>query len=261
MSDSRAYTRREFFAAGSAAAMLAAAPAIAKSAGQGTRDATRKFFPDGRVHPFAGNTVVCHLDQQGERSLPFDTMLDIYREVPGKSYADKLALLPPSSYHVTLFGGATDANREPGQWPRDVPANAPIAECNRIVGERLRKARIAPLSEIRMKVDRSDSGYDENTLRMPLVPYDEAEAEKLSIFRDRLAEVVGVRSPNHEQYQFHVTIGYLMRPFNRRELRDALADMAKWKARMASRSPVIELGKPEYCTFDDMFAFKRQFFL
>lgn len=261
MSDSRAFARREFFAVGGAAAMLAAVPAIAKSAGQATRDAARKFFPDGRVHPFAGNTVVCHLDQQGPRSLPFDAMLDIYREIPGKSYADKLSLLPPSSYHVTLFGGATDANREPGQWPRGVLPTASIAECNRIVGERLREARITPLSKIRMTVDPTDSGYDENTLRMPLVPYDEGEAAKLGIFRDTLAEVVGVRSPNHENYQFHVTIGYLIRPFDRHELRDALADMAKWKDRMASTSPIIELGRPEYCIFDDMFAFKRQFFL
>ena len=261
MSESRAYARREFFSVGGAAAMLAAAPAIAKSTGLETRDATRKFFPDGRVHPFAGNTVVCHLDQQGPRSLPFEVMLDIYREIPGKRYADKITLLPPSSYHATLFGGATDANREPGQWPQGIPANASIAECNRIVGERLRAARIAPLSEIRMKVDPADPGYDENTLRMPLVPHDEAEARKLGAFRDTLAEVVGVRSPNHEKYQFHVTIGYLIRPFDRRELRDALADMATWKDRMASRSPIIELGRPEYCTFDDMFAFKRQFFL
>jgi hypothetical protein len=261
MTDSRAFARREFFAAGGAAALLAAAPAMAKPAGKDERDATRKFFPDGRVHPFAGNTVVCHLDQQGPRSLPFDTMLDIYREMPVKSYANKVALLPPSSYHMTLFGGATDANRQPGQWPQGVPANASIAECNRIVGERLQQAKLASPSLIRMKVDVADSGYDGNTLRMPLVPYDDAEAAMLNALRDRMSEAVGVRSPTHEEYQFHITIGYLIRPFGRRELRDALADMGAWKARMASLSPVIEFGRPEYCTFDDMFAFKRQFFL
>ncbi|WP_082662734.1 MULTISPECIES: DUF1868 domain-containing protein [unclassified Sphingopyxis] len=260
MSDSRAYPRREFFAAGAAAALLAAAPAMAKPASN-ERDATRKFFPDGRVHPFAGNTIICHLDQQGPRSSPFDTMLDIYRELPGRNYARKLALLPPSSYHMTLFGGATDANRAPGQWPRDVPADASIAECNRIVGERLRTGPVASPAEIRMKVDTSDSGYDGNTLRIPLAPRDAAEAETLSALRDSWSDVVGVRSPRHDEYQFHITIGYLIRPLSPRETRDALADMASWKARMTSRSPIIEFGRPEYCTFDDMFAFKRQFFL
>lgn len=260
MTDRRAYPRRDFLAAGGAAALLAAAPAMAKPTSN-ERDGTRKFFPDGRVHPFAGNTVVCHLDQQGPRSLPFDTMLDIYREMPGKRYAAKLALLPPSSYHMTLFGGATDANRAPGQWPRDVPADASIAECNRIVGERLRAAPVASPAEIRMKVDTSDSGYDGNTLRIPLAPRDEAEAEMLRVLRDSWSDVVGVRSPTNDEYQFHITIGYLIRPFSARETSDALADMASWKARMASRSPIIEFGRPEYCTFADMFAFKRQFFL
>ena len=253
--------RRDLFAAGGAAAMLAAAPALARAAKREPGDAARKFFPDGRVHPFAGNTVLSHLDQQGPQSRPFEVMLDAYRTVPGRSYADKMTLLPPSSYHVTLFGCATDANRAPGQWPRGVPVDASIAECSQIIGDRLRSAEIAPIVPIRMRVDRDDSGYDGNTLRMPLAPVDPAEGERLAAFRNRLADVVGLRSPGHDRYQYHITLGYVVRPFDSVELRDALADMARWKDRLASLCPVIALGAPEYCTFDDMFAFQRQFYL
>lgn len=88
-----------------------------------------------------------------------------------------------------------------------------------------------------------------------------AEAEALGALRDSWSDVVGVRSPRHDEYRFHITIGYLIRPLGSREIRDALVDMASWKARMTRRSPIIEFGRPKYCTFDDMFTFKRQFFL
>jgi len=36
-----------------------------------------KFDASGGVRPFAGNTVICHLDQQGENTAAFDTLLEI----------------------------------------------------------------------------------------------------------------------------------------------------------------------------------------
>lgn len=252
--------RRDLFAAGGAALLFTATPAVARIA-PAVEGTGRKFFPDGRVHPFAGNTIVCHLDQQGPNSASFNQLLNYYRQFPVKSYFDKIAPLPPSSYHMTVFGGANNTDRGADKWPSGISPAVSMEECNRVVGERVTAAAVGPVSPISMRVDPADSGYDGNTLRIPLLPADEAEAQKLRNLRDRLSSAIGIRSPKHESYQFHITLGYLLRTFSRNELRDAEQDMRRWKAELATRVPVIELGQPEYCIFEDMFAFHRQFFI
>lgn len=91
-------------------AVAPTAPSLAK-ASPFPPDVGSKFDADGRVRPFAGNTVVCHLPQQGEHADAFEAMLDIYREAPSHPFMRKVALLPPSSYHMTVMGGANDTPR------------------------------------------------------------------------------------------------------------------------------------------------------
>ena len=226
-----------------------------------SKDTLRKFFANGQVAPFHGNTILCHLDQQGLNSGTFDALLDIYREVPATSFADKLTLLPPSSYHMTIFVGANDPIRTPGLWPNGVALDAPMAECSRIMAERLQSASIGVVAPIRMRVDTSPPRPDTNPLTIRLLPLDDAEDRKLRQLRDRLSEILGIRALDHERYRFHVTIAYKIRKLDRAEHRDFLSRLADWQAMVSERSPVITLGQPEFCILDDMFAFHRQFYL
>ncbi len=235
----------------------------ASAAPQGvkTTDGAAKFYPDGRVHPFAGSTVVCHLPQQGSDSRTFNEMLDIYREAPWRPYGRRIAFLPPSSYHMTIIGGATDFGREEGKWPTGIPREVPISDCNRIVGERIRSASIERLCAIRMKVDATDTGYDGNTIRIPLEPVDAEEFDRIEEFRRSLARAIGIPEPAPGTYQFHMTLGYMLGDMTAGELQAVLSDLASWKERIMAATPVIRFGTPEYCTFQDMFAFERQFFV
>lgn len=258
-------SRRSFVASVAAAAPLAiaggAVPAAAVQVTDAPPDIGRKFHPDGRVRAFAGNTIVCHLDQQGARSAAFDALLDFYRQAPARGYMRKVTALPPSSYHMTIYGGATDADRRLGRWPVGVAPDATIEECNRIVAARLRGLDIASPDMIGMRIDGDDPGYDGNTLRLPLVPATEADAAALRVVRDRLADVLGTRATNHDRYAFHVTLGYLVSAFTTGERDRALADMRALKALVTARAGGVEVGRSEYCVFEDMFAFKRQFYL
>src|SRR3546814_17263670 len=47
-------------------------------------DVGSKFYADGRVHPFPGNTVICHVPQQGEHSGCFNALVDLHREAPAQ---------------------------------------------------------------------------------------------------------------------------------------------------------------------------------
>ena len=261
-----AQSRRNILGLTAAAAVTTAMPRIASAASAAsmsakTTEGAAKFYPDGRVHPFAGNTVVCHLPQQGDESRAFNEMLDIYREAPWRPYGRRIAFLPPSSYHMTIIGGATDFGREEGKWPLDVPRDVPISECNRIVGERIRSASIERLCTIRMQVDAADTGYDGNTIRIPLEPVDADEFDRIEEFRRSLARAIRIPEPAPGTYQFHMTLGYLLGELAAVELQAVLADLTSWKERIIAAAPVIRFGTPEYCTFEDMFAFERQFFV
>jgi hypothetical protein len=222
-------------------------------------DVNRKFYPDGRVMPFAGNTIICHADQQGDRSAYFYALLDIYREAQGLDFMRKVTLLPPSSYHMTLFGGANDKGRKPGLWPSFVPLDASMEACNQAVAERLKNFQLDCELPLRMKVDPAPPSEKPFTLR--LLPVDAAEAAKLKRLRDRLSEVLGIREPGHDSYRFHTTLGYALRWLTSEENEQFQALMKKWRTSVAERCPVITFGAPEYCLLDDMYAFRRQFFL
>ncbi|MBC2663505.1 DUF1868 domain-containing protein [Novosphingobium flavum] len=174
-------------AAGAGALALAPNPAFATPP---PRDVGRKFSSDGRVIPFRGNTIICHLDQQGPNSAPFEALLDIYRQLPSRKFARKITLLPPSSYHMTIFGGANDPERKPGAWPASIPLNAPIEECTRIIGERIKAANIGNVAPIRMRVDTSPPSSGENPMTIRLLPVDAAEDARLRALRNRLSELM-----------------------------------------------------------------------
>ena len=224
-------------------------------------DVFSKFLPDGRPLRFAGNTIICHLDQQGERSAAFDAFLDIYREVPALPFARKVAWLPPSSYHTTIFGGANDRPRLKASWPADLPLDLPIADCDRVLGERLKGFALDHAPPIRLKVDLEQLQDPARPLTLLLLPVDAAEEARLRGLRDRLSRLLAIRSPNHDAYRFHVSLGYPIAWFTEGEASLFQATWRRWAGAVASKSPVINLGAPEYCLFDDMFAFHRQFYL
>ncbi|MFL7979353.1 DUF1868 domain-containing protein, partial [Xanthomonas vasicola] len=88
-------SRRHLMAAAGTSLLASGIPALAKT--PPPSDVGRKFLRSRRPMPFAGNTFVGHLEQQGDGYDSFDRVLNIYRELPEQRFANKFALLPPSS--------------------------------------------------------------------------------------------------------------------------------------------------------------------
>ncbi|WP_294211848.1 DUF1868 domain-containing protein [uncultured Sphingomonas sp.] len=247
---------------GSGLALAGLAAARGGAADRLPPDVGRKFAADGRVLPFAGNTIICHLPQQGAGSEAFDALLDIYRALPGEPWARKVTALPPSSYHMTIFGTANDKARRYPLWPAGLPLDMPMADCDRILGERLRAFRLGDeAGPYRMRVNLEPPPASETPLTVRLLPADDAMEARLRRLRDRLAEVTGIREPDHDRYRFHITLAYQVAPLTPQEDDAWRRSLAAWKVMIARRAPIITLGNPEYCLLKDMFAFKRQFFL
>lgn len=205
-----------------------------------------KFHRDGRAKPYAGNTVIARLPPDG---WLVRGMAEIRAEAARTSFAGRLALLPVASYHMTLFGGADDQKRTPDLWPKGVPLDASMAVCDEIVGDRLKAVTCAPPYRLRIGLEKPIQPF-----RFELTPVDADEDMRLRNLRDRLSAAMGIRKSNHEAYGFHTQMGYLLEPFMTQE--QAAFDMASetWRARLEGQ--ILELGAPDYCTFDDMLAFR-----
>ena len=222
-------------------------------------DVGRKFTPDGRIRAFAGNTVICHLPQQGPGSRAFDGFLDVYRDLATRRFAQKMALLPTSSYHMTIFSGANDQNRQPGAWPAAVPLDAPMGACDRWIAERLRGFPLKTGLPIRMKVSDAAPQPAAGSIQIRLEPADAGEERKLRGLRDRLAEALTIRAVDHHAYKFHVSLAYLIQWLTPEEEANYVEAYSAWLDLLREAAPIIELGAPEFCTFRDMFAFKTEF--
>ncbi|MFV3126674.1 DUF1868 domain-containing protein [Niveispirillum sp. KHB5.9] len=252
--------RRHLMALGAAAGAGVLVPAMAREtdgARRPTAEVGRKFQADGRVGSFHGNTIVCHIPQQGENAACFNALLDIYRDLPARPFATNIAALPPSSYHMTLFDGANETARVAGLWPPGLALDSPIEECHRAVGRRLEGFTLDTPLPIRMRVDMEGAGMGGNALAIPLTPIDDAENARLRHLRDRLSAATGIRSPRHDQYRFHISLAYVLWELSAAQAGAVREAMRDWMAMVAAASPVITLGAPEFCTFKDMFAFNR----
>lgn len=243
-------SRRHFLAAG---ALAATAPAFA--AGPLPHDVGRKFNADGTVRPFGGNTFIGHIAQQGAGFELFDALLSIYRECPAHGFARKIALTPPSSYHVTVFGGLNDEDQGRPRWPRGLPAGMTVDAVTqrwlRLLQARPRSA--APPLEFAFA---RPAAMVDGAPHLPLQPANDATAARLVAIRDDLSALTGIRDKDHARYQYHMTFGYIFQLLSDSEAQDLLAATADWVDRLAAHGRTIAIPAVQFCSLRDMYAFR-----
>ncbi len=202
----------------------------------GTRyDRTGAFLPE------AGNTVVCHLVAGSATEAVLTEARVRYR---GMADAASLAFTPIESYHMTLFQGVIEGRRNYPYWPADMASDLPIAETTRQFTQRLERFPVLP-------------GFNvEATMALPTGLIVEgvtpADRHAMAAWRDAFAEAFGYRHPDHDGYQFHITMAYMIDwlddaalPGWQAMLNDVLEDIRR-------RAPVLELRAPAFCSFEDM---------
>lgn len=218
------------------------------------RDTRLKFNPDGSRRAFAGNTLICHLPQQSQIR---DAVTELGEAIRSSSFAHKLAVLPSDSYHLTILGGLNDGDRNRVEWPKDIPITTSISECNRIVGQRFAQFKAHEELPLRFRLDKERTQAPQLASGLQLVPADPNEKLKLSRLRNQLADdVFRYRARNHETFGFHISLAYQMRGFTSEEKREYENILQLHIPIIESAAPVIELGVPEFCTFEDMYRFE-----
>jgi hypothetical protein len=218
-------------------------------------DGAPKFNADGSVAYWPGNTIICHIDR---RSAPYMALLDMHAALMRSGVTQRLAVLPPASYHMTVFEGIAYAQRHK-YYPADLPSDASIAACNAYMLEKLRHFDLGCVLPLRMR----PLPLSEQTNRSAiwLEPADSAENRKLRDLRDRLAARLQLKAPNHDSYRFHISLNYITSPMDEAEQARFARVRTAILGDFIARVPLVELGRPELTFFDDMFEFRQQLYL
>ncbi|KAK3672757.1 hypothetical protein LTR78_007343 [Recurvomyces mirabilis] len=197
-----------------------------------------KFDLVGNVQPFAGNTIICPL-------------ANTFEELKQSRLSHLYTLLPPSSWHMTVFEGVVDSRRGKGQWPSDIAANASLAECIENFKKKLADFDLATDLPFHVKTAAIEFAGSLSGIRATLEPIPKDE-KQLRGLRDRLSDSLKIRSKKHDTYGFHLSIAYMLR-FPTDEQQTELREIFERYFEMVPKQTALE--PPEFCTFEDMFAY------
>lgn len=157
----------------------------------------QKFNEDGTFRWFPGNTMICDLSHHRNVMKAIRLIHERYKSLP---FASKFVCMPHDSIHMTVFEFVCHFNRDKSHWSAMLELDAPIEETDRFFAERL--ADVEMPDNFTMKLDSVGSGG------LLLSPADQAIAACLREFRDRVGQATGVKFPNHDTYEYHISHSY-----------------------------------------------------
>lgn len=205
-----------------------------------------RYDTSGRFLTERGNTVVCHLVAGSESAAAILEARTRYTTMPG---ADKLAFTAPASLHMTLFQGIIETRRALPYWPGDVPVETPVDDMTGIFMDRLAHFRAGQAFAVEVK--------HATPLGLVVDGVSDGDRAVLRDWRNRLADLLGYRHPDHETYAFHITFAYMIERFDDAMLSAWIPFLEEVAADIRRRAPVIELRAPAFCAFDDMNHFEE----
>jgi hypothetical protein len=164
-----------------------------------TKAVGRKFNADGAVRRFPGNSIICPISPEDDL---YHVLVDVQESLKQLTFSNKYALLPPSSFHMTVMDLICDQVREADKWSDHLPLNASLARTDQYFIDQT-ESMVFPTQFQLHFTELSRTGVS-----LYFKPADASQAQSLSEFRDAIAVATGVRHPNHQTYRFHVSIAY-----------------------------------------------------
>ena len=207
----------------------------------------KKFYEDGTVRRYPGNTVVADI-------LPgnpaYEVMCRLRQMVIESGMDEYLTLLPEDSYHMTVIQGVNDQVRKANHWPKALPLDAPMTQVDDYVSAAFLKVGLP--GPARMRFDAVNISTGACIIR--LHPADEAQEKLLWEFRDKAADQLGLRLPNHDNYRFHISLGYV-RVIPKGEAAEKLEQLKAQINDYIADQPEFTTAAPYMAYYSDMYAF------
>ncbi|MBA4489366.1 DUF1868 domain-containing protein [Paracoccus sp. S1E-3] len=210
-----------------------------------------KFAPNGHALTYRGNTILCRLPARHPLYEWVAGFLDDLRDSP---VAGKLALLPAPSLHMTILGIANDAMRSPGEWPTDLATNTAMDDCDDHIRRRLADFRDRGAMHFDMRL--GDLVIDSAALSFHLIPSAASDELRMRGLRDDLATHFQVRRANHDRFDFHLGIAYLLEWLTLAD-QEVLGDVLALAAtRLTPNAMTVRFPAPELCSFETMLEYR-----
>ena len=207
----------------------------------------KKFYEDGSVRKYPGNTVVADVTPE---CPAYEVMTRLHRMVKEHGFDRHIILLPTESYHMTVISGVNDQVRLDTHWPPSLPKDTSMDEVDDYIADAI--GQLTMPQSIRMRFDQIHFGS--GAMLVLLVPADEAQEKILREFRDRAAEAIGFRLPRHEKYRFHISLGYT-RIIPEGEDMDRMNRMIAEMNQYLEHRPAFEINSPYMAFYNDMYYF------
>ncbi|MAS42575.1 MAG: hypothetical protein CML43_05380 [Rhodobacteraceae bacterium] len=215
----------------------------------------KRFDAEGRALPDGGATVIGHVRAPAAGAA----LGAVHDGLAAAGLSRFWAWLPASSFHMTQFDLILHNRREPERWPEGLSPDLPAPEADAAITDRLRGFETGEVFPFRMAVRGLYAAP--GGLGVALEGETPAEDARLRAMRHRIAARVGLaHRPGHADYPFHISLAYLTAWPETGALAaetDAALDAAE--AALIAALPVVEIGAPEVCVFDDMTAFRELF--
>lgn len=206
-----------------------------------------KFTPEGKPLICRGNTMICHVDPRSVAHAALVTAQERLRQGP---LAQAFTFLPPQSLHMTIFEGVIDYSRRQDRWPGHLPTDAPIDAVTQDFANRLRGTGLAQGFTVR-----PEGIFGGFSVR--IAGADPHEQTLLRQTRDRLQAASNLIRPDHDAYEFHITLAYNLRWFTPDEAQSVIGLSEAVGAELMALAPCMTLGPVEFCSFDTMHHFER----
>lgn len=209
-----------------------------------------KFYGNGDARPYPGNTILTSLDQDDPAHQHLVDLSHALRAAPG---AEAHSFLPDTSYHMTLFRGANDRLRMPGDWPACVALDAPMDDVTALFAKRLRDVVLPDAFAMRpVRLGLNPTGE----IQLTLEGANSRESDKLSAARAALMAAMDHRRRGDDNYRFHITFSYRSRPTDSARQKRLAGAFEPLFMQLVRNVPTVKMRNPAFCTFQDMLHFE-----
>ena len=210
------------------------------------KGAENKFDNKGNALPFPGCTIISNIPLNTDLS---DQIISLQKKIKNFNPEKTYFYLPPSSFHMTLFDCCNFNTKNTNYWPSDIDPDMDYKDIAVELNKRIQNY-IFP-KEFNLKLKMFFGGYS-----IILEPYSEKDEKILRNCRDELSSLLKIKFENHQRYNFHITLAYILRELNQIEINNLIEFNKKLSLDFSKKFPKITFTKPEMCTFEDMLEFK-----
>ncbi len=205
-----------------------------------------KFTTDGHVQVWPGNTFICHVDPASDAHRALREMQEQVKMSPFHRF---YTFLPPSSFHMTVFQGMTEATRLNGDLPADLPRDISRDAMTAELLARTRDLALPQTARVRMM----DLFAGKS---VTMTGADPAEEDALRATRRALRDATGLNERDFDGYVFHITLAYLVDWVTEPTARAITAFSSDLSDQYRDAVGVVDLGAVELCNFESMHHFE-----